>query len=585
MGTNKVTEFGLEMYRDKYFLEGEDYDGLVKRVCDFNSDTKEHSERLQKYWKDLWFHPSTPVTSNSGTDRGQLISCFLNEVPDNKKGIFNVYTENNWLGSGGGGIGTDWSRVREIGANVGKNGQSSGVVPFVKVSDSSTLAVSQGGLRRASQAVYLDTSHPEIEEFIDLRRPTGADSNRRCLNVHHGVKLSDNFMQAVLDDTDWNLISPSSGEVVKTLKAFDLFKKMLLSRVETGEPYMFFSDTARRYMPKIYKMKALEVTMSNLCTEIMLSTSPKRTAVCCLASLNLETYFEWNEDELFIEDVTRFLDNVLSNFIGMAYGTPGYEKSVASATHERSIGIGVMGFAGLLQSKLIPWESSLASGLNREIFRNIQGKTDAASLLLALEKGSAPIFQGTNIIRRNTCTMAIAPTSSISILCGESTAGVDPILTNIYTHKNGVGSHVVYNKHLYKHIDKHALKYHLTIEWCTEQWKSIAANQGSVQHLEWMNDWDKDVFKTAYELDQSWIIEHASIRQPYVDQGQSVNLFFTHDTQVQKLFSVHVEAWKKGLKSLYYCRSTASSRANVGHKVERKVIEETPKYDVCLSCQ
>lgn len=592
MTANKVTPFGVEMLTERYLLPGETITGLWKRVADFNADNESHSQRLQQYMADLWFSPATPVLANSGTDRGEVISCFLNEVKDSKSGIFDGYNENFWLGSGGGGIGTDWSSVREVGANVGTNGQSSGIIPFVKVSDSATLAVSQGGLRRASQAVYLDVSHPEIEEFIELRRPTGADQNRRSLNVHHGVKLTDEFMQAVLDDAEWELKSPATGGVVRAVSAFDLFVRILTARIETGEPYMFFSDTAERLMPGIYRKHGLSVTMSNLCTEIMLATSPTRTAVCCLASLNLQTYDEWKGNSQFIEDVVRMLDNVLSNFIKSAKGKPGYEKSVASAESERSIGLGVMGFHGYLQEHSIPFESSLAESFNRNVFKFIKTEAYEASIRIGFEKGFAPLFVkrlDTEFPRRNVCLLSVAPTSSISIICGEATQGVEPMLANVYTHKNSVGTHIVRNSRLSLIIDAYAytLPEHPEFskeEWVSEQWKSIGQNAGSVQHLEWMSDWDKDVFKTAYEIDQRWIVTHASVRQDFIDQGQSVNLFFTHDSHKQDLFDVHVMAWRKGLKSLYYCRSTAASRANVGQEVKREVIPEK-NYEECLSCQ
>jgi len=581
----KLTAFGLEMLDERYFLPGETVEGLFKRVADANSDNEAHSKRLQQYMADLWFMPATPVLSNSGTDRGELISCFLNEVPDKKKGIFDGYRENFWLGAGGGGIGTDWSAVREVGANVGKNGQSSGIVPFIKVSDSATLAVSQGGLRRASQAVYLDVSHPEIEEFVEIRRPTGADQNRRSLNVHHGVKLSDEFMQALLDDGEWELKSPATGEIVKRVSAFDLFVRILTARIETGEPYIYYSDTAERLMPDIYRKHGLKVNMSNLCTEIMLATSPDRTAVCCLSSVNLQTYDEWKGNHQFIEDVVRFLDNVLQNFIDSVRNKPGYEKAVLSAESERSVGLGVMGFHGYLQEKSIPFESAMAEGFNRNVFKFLRESSYEASIKLGFEKGFAPLFEkrlSTEMPRRNVCLLSIAPTSSISIICGEATQGIEPMLANVYTHKNNVGTHIVRNPRLEKLIKQHA-KF-LPEGWEDEQWKLIGQNSGSVQDLHWMDQWDKDVFKTAYEIDQRWIISHAAVRQEFIDQGQSVNLFFTHDSHKQELFDVHVMAWKRGLKSLYYCRSTAANRAKVGQEVKREVIPEK-NYEECLSCQ
>lgn len=597
---SKVTSFGLQMLQERYFYGDEKTpEDLFKRVAETHADSADHSARLQQYMADLWFMPATPVLSNSGIpERGAVISCFKNEVPDSKVGIFDKYNESFWLGAGGGGIGTDWSAVREVGAKAGKNGESSGIIPFVKVSDSATIAVSQGGLRRASQAVYLDISHPEIEEFIDIRKPTGGDSNRRSLNIHHGVKLTDAFMEAVVADEDWKLTSPANGKTVRTVRAFDLFARILTSRMETGEPYLYFSDNVTRMMPEIYKLKGLSISMSNLCTEIFLATAPDRTAVCCLSSVNIEKFDEWDGNYLFIADVVRFLDNVLQDFINQNKGKEGYEAAVRSAEDERSIGLGVMGFHGYLQQRSIPFESSLATSVNIQVFSFLDKASKEASLKLGYEKGFAPIFKGTlGDAYRNVCKTAIAPTSSISIICGEATAGIEPVMANVYPHKNNIGTHIVRNPRLQKVLEEYAEELEGPFalskeEWEADRadfiedaWREITKAEGSVQGLDFMSDWDKDVFKTAYEIDQRWVIEHAATRGEYIEQGQSVNLFIRPNVHKLDLFNLHVSAWKKGLKSLYYCRSTASSRAKVGHNVEREVILEAPTYDECLSCQ
>lgn len=598
---SNLTPFGLQMLAERYYYGDEKTpEDLFKRVALANQDNQAHGERIQQYMKDLWFMAATPVLSNSGVpERGSVISCFKNEIPDSKKGIFRKYNENFWLGAGGGGVGTDWSAVREIGAKAGKNGESSGIIPFIKVSDSSTIAVSQGGLRRASQAVYLDISHPEIEEFIDLRKPTGGDQNRRSLNIHHGVKLTNAFMDAVVADEDWILRSPKDGSPVQTVNAFDLFTRILTSRMETGEPYMFFSDNVTDKMPEIYKRKGMTVSMSNLCTEILLSTSATRTAVCCLSSVNIEKFDEWDGNYLFISDIVRFLDNVLQNFINQNKGVEGYEDAVRSAEYERSIGLGVMGYHGYLQSNNIPFESSIAASVNMRVFSFLDEATKKASLVLGYEKGFAPIYKGTTgDMYRNVCKMAVAPTSSISIICGEATAGIEPMMANLYPHKNNIGTHIIKNPRLLKVLEEYADEAYPKEEmredademcywhdFITDAWAAIAKNEGSVQELDFMSDWHKDVFKTAYEIDQKWLIEHAANRGDFIDQGQSLNLFIRPNVTKVDLFHLHVLAWKKGLKSLYYCRSTASSRAKIGHHVDREIILEAPQYDECLSCQ
>lgn len=588
MGSTIVTDFGERMLKERYYYKNEKTpEELFKRVATAGSSDIRQSRRILGYLKKGWFMAATPVLSNLGTDRGLPISCFVNEPDDSKEGIFDNYSENFYLGAGGGGIGTDWSKIREIGAKVGHNGHSSGIIPFIKVSDSATLAVSQGGLRRASQAVYLDISHPEIKEFIEVRKPTGGgDANRRSLNIHHGVKLSDAFLEAVENLDSWDLVSPHSGEVVETVDAFGLYTKLLDMRMETGEPYFFFSDTVEREQPFVYDLTNISVVTSNLCTEIMLPTNKDRTAVCCLSSLNLTKYDEWKNDPQFIADVIEFLDNVLEDFIVKAKDKPGYAKAVASALNERSVGLGAMGFHTLLQEKHIPFESALAVGLNEAIFRHIKNAADKASHELGLAKGFAPIYKDVEVTKfkkRNVCTVAIAPTSSISVICGEVSPGIDPIIANAYTHRNSVGTTIIKNPSLVTFINEYSKENNKDASWEEAQWKIILDDAGSVANLEWMKEWDKDVFKTAFELDQSWIIEHAGKRQEFIDQGQSINLFFDADVDKRKLYKVHMEAWKKGCKSLYYCRSKVTNRASL--KEQKREMIDVSKYEECLSCQ
>ena len=579
-GWNSLPQFSKDMYNERYFLEGEDYNDWVERVASAYSDDDYHKDRIALYIKNYWFHPATPVSSNAGTDRGLPISCFVNNVEDSKEGIFDVFNENFRLGAHGGGIGTNWSAVREVGSKIGDSGESSGIIPFIKVSDASTLAVSQGGLRRASQAVYLDISHPEVEEIIELRKPTG-DSNRRCLNVHHGLVIPDVFMEAVEARTTWDLISPKDGKVVKTVDAFDLWTKILQTRVETGEPYLLFKDTVNNLVPYEYSANGMKVSTSNLCSEITLYTNVNYTGVCCLGSINVEYYEEYQEFFYdFIYDVTRFLDNVLQDFIDRASNIPGFEKSVASAEYERSIGLGVMGYANLLQKNKLPWDSPMAFGLNNNLFSVLKDATVKANVKAAKEFGPCPLAESVHTDRRNTHVTAIAPTASISTLCNNTSQGIDPLVANVYVHKTNIGSYTIRNKFLDEIIHKQFRGEPTAINDC---WNSIQKNEGSVQHLEWMDEWTKDVFKTAYELNQQVVVQHAADRAEYIDQAQSTNLFFPADAHVADIYNSHMRAWKGGCKSLYYCRSKALNRATIGDTV-REVIPEA-NYDECLSCQ
>jgi len=585
-GFEGLQEFSQQMYKERYFEGEEGYEEWLDRVASSYADDDGHTERLKHYIRQYWFHPSTPIASNAGLpSKGLPISCYTNEVEDSKDGIFGVWEENNWLGSYGGGIGTTWSNVRGLGESIGESGKSSGIIPFIKVSDSTTLAVSQGGLRRASQAVYLDVEHPEILEFIDIRRPTG-DAERRSNNIHHGVTLSDGFMQAVKDRGTYNLISPKSGKVVDTLDAFTVWKKILVSRVETGEPYMFFKDTANREAPMEYHWNGRKINTSNLCSEIMLHTDEYTSGVCCLTSVNLEHFEEWKNDGMFLEDVHRYTDNVLQAFIDLTEGMKGFEKARKGAIEERSIGIGVMGYHSYLQSKNLPYQSLASTYLTQTMFQHIGLGLEKSNKKLGAEKGTAEL----SLDNRNVNVTSIAPTASISTLCNLASPGIDPRVSNIYTAKTNIGSYTIKNKYLEKVLWAYLDSKKFTVDtklngsdfqWMEEQWKSINKHQGSVQHLEWMSDDDKDVFKTSFEINQLAVINNVSQMQPYITQGISCNVFIKGDAQVQYLHDIHMSAWEKGLKSLYYLRSQAVTRASVGNTDRQTIALEA---DTCLGC-
>jgi ribonucleoside-diphosphate reductase alpha chain len=566
--TIQLTDFGKAVLKDRYLDKGEDYEDLFKRVARAYASDNAHYERLHSYLCNLWFMPATPILSNGGTTRGLPISCFLNEVNDSLEGIVETWNENVWLAARGGGIGTYWGNLRSIGESVGCVGYTSGIIPFIKVMDSQTLAISQGSLRRGSAAVYLDISHPEIEEFIDIRRPTGGDPNRKALNLHHGIMITDDFMKAVLEDGQWELKSPKDGNVVEKLSARALWIKMLVARLETGEPYMVFKDRVTEAMPWYQKKAGLSVNTSNLCSEITLPTNEERTAVCCLASLNLEKWNEWHNDKDFIFDVMVFLDNVLQDFIDRAPDT--MSRAVFSAIRDRSVGLGVMGFHSFLQQNMVPFEGVMAKTWNKVIFQHIKKETDEASKALAKLRGPCPDAKDYGVEERFACKTAIAPTANISVICGGTSPGIEPIVANAFTHKTLSGSFAVKNKYLKDLLGR---KGHDD----SDTWKSIVTNGGSVQHLDYLSDDEKAVFRTAFELDQRWIIEHASDRTPYIDQSQSVNLFIPADIHKKDLHGLHVMAWEKGLKSLYYCRSMSLQRA----ESDERIVD----YDECLSCQ
>lgn len=583
-----LTDFGKATLEDRYLLPEETFQTMFARVANYYGDDEAHAQRIYDYISNLWFMPATPILSNGGTNRGLPISCFLNETQDSLEGIVDLWNENVWLASRGGGIGSYWGNLRSLGEKVGRNGKTSGVVPFIRVQDSLTLAISQGSLRRGSSAVYLDISHPEIEEFIEIRRPTGGDPNRKALNLHHGVSISDAFMEAVEKGEKWNLLSPKDKHVVETVDARALWAKLLTTRIETGEPYIIFTDTINRATPEHHKQLGLDVKMSNLCSEITLPTGMDhlgndRTAVCCLSSLNVEKYDEWKDEEGFIEDVMRFLDNVLSDFIEKAPDSMARAKY--SAMRERSIGLGIMGFHSFLQSRMIPFESVMAKVWNKKMFEHIRKGADAASIKLAEERGPCEDAKECGIMERFSNKMAIAPTASISIICGNASPGIEPFAANAFTQKTLSGSFQVRNKYLKALLAEKGRDDDVT-------WSSITTNEGSVQHLDFLDENEKLVFKTAYEMDQRWVIEHGADRAPYVCQAQSINVFLPADIHKRDLHLLHYTAWKKGVKSLYYCRSTSMQRADkVSHKVPNIQLEMSLKnkqestYEECLACQ
>ncbi|NKB22079.1 MAG: ribonucleoside-diphosphate reductase subunit alpha [Alphaproteobacteria bacterium] len=552
-----LTEFGKETLSDRYLMPDERYQDLFARVAAHYADDSEHAQRLYDYISKLWFMPSTPVLSNGGTKRGLPISCFLNEATDSLDGILNLWNENVWLAAKGGGIGSYWGNLRSIGEKVGANGKTSGIIPFIRVMDSLTLAISQGSLRRGSAAIYLPIDHPEIEEFIELRRPTGGDPNRKALNLHHGILLTDEFMRLVEEDGEMLLRSPKDRHVVRTVSARSLWIRLLTARVETGEPYFIYIDHVNKAIPEHHKLGNLEVKMSNLCSEITLPTGmdkdgKERTAVCCLCSLNLETWFEWNQEEQFIPDIMRFLDNVLQDFIDNAPDE--MERARYSAMRERSVGLGVMGLHSFYQSQNIPLESVMAKVWNKKMFKHIREQADVASVELAEERGACPDAANYGIMERFSSKMAIAPTASISIICGGSSPGIEPIAANSFTHKTLSGSFSVKNKYLKILLAEKGKD-------TDEIWSSITTHEGSVQHLDFLSDDEKDVFKTAFELDQRWIIDLAGDRAEHICQSQSINVFLPADVEKKVLHDIHWQAWKKGVKSLYYCRSKSIQRA------------------------
>ena len=610
----KLDRFSLDTLKDRYLYkeEGETYaQEAFARAAVFAATFKgqtdfELAQRLYNYSSDLWFMFSTPILSNGGTNRGLPISCFLNYVPDSRDGLSSHYDENIWLASTGGGIGGYWGDIRSNGIATANNSRSTGSIPFMKVVDSQMLAFNQGITRRGSYAAYMDIDHPEIEEFINIRKESGGDINRKCLNLHNGINLTNDFLQAIKNDDDWRLIDPKTKEAVKIVSARELWWQILNARAETGEPYMINIDNCNDALPKSQKDLGLEIKQSNLCSEITLPTNEERTAVCCLSSVNLEHFDEWSKDKQFIDDLVTMLDNVLQHFIDNAIDTSeigeynanykrfsnhvkedkkSFTKAAYSAYRERSIGLGAMGFHAYLQRKGIPFEGIFATGFNYKAFQHIKEHASAASKRLAEIRGEAPDVHGSGM--RNAHLLAIAPNASSSIICGGTSPSFEPYRANVYTHKTLSGSYQVKNKNLESLFRRKGIK-GKDLE---KVWKDIAASEGSVQHLDILDDKEKELFKTANEINQIWIVEHAYKRQEFVCQSQSVNLFFVfpkatepqeiHDEYLQYVNDVHWYAMHT-LKSLYYFRSDAARNAeNVNIKIPRIRLEEVD----CIACE
>ena len=575
-----LTDFSIKTLQDRYLVGDEKSpQEAFARAAEAFADDDDHAQRIYDYASNLWFMFATPVLSNGGTARGLPISCFLNYVDDSREGITGHYTENAFLSSFGGGIGGSWSDVRSSGTRTSKGSESTGVIPFVKVVDAEMLAFSQGVTRRGSYAAYLHITHPEIEEFLDGRKPTGGDTNRRFLNLHHGIVISDRFMETIHRatreegyDDSWELVDPHTKEVKKVVSARALWVKILQNRMETGEPYIMFEDAVNNDLPSFQQKKGLYVNHSNLCSEITLPTNEERTAVCCLSSVNLEYFDEWKNHASFIPDLVRFLDNVLQYFIDNAPSQ--LEKAKYSAYRERSIGLGAMGFHAYLQKNNIPFEGPVAASANHMIFKHIKDDAMEETLQLAVERGACPDDDSCRV--RNAHLLAIAPNASSSIICGNTSPSIEPFRANAYTQKTKSGSYLQKNKFLEQLLEKYGKNDDKT-------WRDIVTNKGSVQHLEFLSEAEKEVFKTAVEINQAWVIEHAAERQQFICQSQSLNLFFPPDVNKGELHNIHMVAWAKNLKTLYYLRSEAISRAdNVSNEVKREIIFEQQD---CLSCE
>jgi ribonucleoside-diphosphate reductase alpha chain len=580
---NYLSEFSLKTLEDRYFIEGEKSpQEAFGRAAKAFADDDEHAQRLYDYASKLWFMFSTPILSNGGTTRGLPISCFLNYVEDSREGLTNHYTENAFLSSVGGGVGGCWTGVRSVGSKTSNGSESTGVIPFLKVVDAEMLAFSQGVTRRGSYAAYLDVSHPEIEEFLDVRKPTGGDVNRKSTNLHHGVMIGDDFMQLIENatrnpgfDDSWPLIDPHSGEVKKVVPAKTLWVKLIQNRVETGEPYIVFRDTVDEAVPEFQQKLGLRVHQSNLCSEITLPTDKDRTAVCCLSSVNLEEYDEWKNNDQFIPDLVRMLDNVLEHFIQNAPDQ--LSRASYSAMRERSIGLGAMGFHAHLQRHNIPFESAMAKGKNLQMFGRIKSEAVRATRELAAERGDCPDGMGSGL--RNSHLLAIAPNASSSIICGNTSPSIEPYRANAFTQKTKSGSSLLKNEYLESILQDLGQD-------TDEVWKSIITNSGSVQHLDFLDEWTKEVFKTAVEIDQRWIIEMAGDRQEFICQSQSLNIFFPANVSKAELHAIHMMAWKRGVKTLYYLRSEAFKRAEtVSDEVLRERILESIDDEGCLACE
>ena len=576
-------ELGVKRLKESYMREDEESpQHRFAYVSKTFGSNEEHAQRLYDYSSKHWLSYSTPILSFGRSKRGMPISCFLNYIEDTAEGLVENLSETNWLSMLGGGVGIGFG-IRSA------DDKSTGVMPHLKMYDASSLAYRQGRTRRGSYAAYLDISHPDITSFIELRKPTG-DPNVRCLNLHHGINIPDSFMEIIercmLDpnaNDDWQLKDPHTGEVRDVVSAKNLWQQILELRMHTGEPYIHFIDTSNKKLPQWLKDKGLKVHQSNLCSEIILPTNEQRTAVCCLSSLNLETYDEWKNNKLFLRDVAEMLDNVLQYFIDNAPNT--IARAKFSASQERSIGVGALGFHAYLQKLGIPFEGVMAKVTNNQIFKHIKKGLDHANLDLGKERGEAPDAVGTG--KRFSHTMAIAPNASSSIIMGNTSPSIEPYRANAYRQDTLSGAFLNKNKWLDKIIKEKAKDENDY----NDIWSSIIANDGSVQHLDILSDVEKDVFKTSMEIDQRWVIELAADRQELIDQAQSLNLFFRPDAHIKYIHAIHFTAWKKGLKTLYYCRSEKIGKADkVSKRIERQVIKELDMTQVaqgndCLACE
>ena len=579
-------KLGIQRLKESYMREDEESpQERFAFVSKQFSSNPEHAQRLYDYASKHWLSYSTPILSYGRNDKGMPISCFLNYINDTAEGLVENLSETNWLSMLGGGVGIGFG-IRS------SDDKSTGVMPHLKTYDASSLAYRQGKTRRGSYAAYLDISHPDVMMFLEMRKPTG-DQNVRCLNLHHGINISDRFMELIercMTDADaddgWNLTDPHSGEIRETVSAKALWQKILEMRMETGEPYIHYIDTSNRAMPEFQKKLGLKIHQSNLCSEIILPTNEERTAVCCLSSVNLENYDSWSKNEMFLRDMAEMLDNVLQFFIDNA--PDAVSRAKFSAQRERSIGIGALGFHAYLQKKNLPWECAMAKVTNNRIFNHIRTRLDEANRTLGTERGEAPDAKGTG--RRFSHVMAIAPNASSSIIMGNTSPSIEPFRANAYRQDTLSGAFLNKNKYLDSLI-KSKIESGETKQDYDEIWSGIIANDGSAQHLRFLDQEEKDVFKTAMEIDQRWVIEHAADRQKFIDQGQSLNVFFRPDVNIMYLHAVHFLAWKKGVKTMYYCRSEKLGKADkVSKRIEREVIKEIDMAamvndEECIACE
>jgi len=586
---DNLTNFSKSLLKDYYMKDHEQtpQHSYARAAVAYCANDLELAQRIYDYASKGWFMYSSPIlsnaTSNNEKEKGLPISCFLTYVDDTLEGLISHTEELRWMSIKGGGVGGHWSNVRS------NSKLSPGPIPFLKTVDSDMTAYRQGKTRKGSYASYMDISHPDIIEYLNMRLPTGGDANRKCFNLNNAINVTDEFMHAVMHDKEWNLIDPHDKSVRDTLKARDIWERILKTRFRTGEPYINFIDEANRNLPKYMLDKGLKIHGSNLCNEIHLPTNNERSAVCCLSSLNLEKYDEWKDSNI-VEDLITYLDNVIEYFILNA--PKQLSKAIFSASQERSLGLGTMGFHSYLQLNNIPFESVLAKAVNNKIFSSIKEKALKQTTLLATQRGEAPDAIGQGL--RNTHLLAIAPNANSSIILGCSPS-IEPNKSNAYTHRTRAGSYLVKNVYLEKELNNYCSSLDVTNkeEWLHEQWQSIILNEGSVQHLKFMSDWHKLVFKTAFELDQRWIIDHAADRQKYICQGQSLNLFFPAGTNKSIVNEVHIRAWKNKLKGLYYLRTNAGASAEkISEKVEQNKLQDfndsddkNKKNDECLSCQ